>query len=70
MSHSVVTHVKHAAHVAHDDANGVAKITADYIARLEAAGHTIEHHHVHRHADGHHHGHTHGHKHTHHKAAA
>gem|GEM_PF-2279243 len=60
MSHSVVTHVKHSEHVGHDDANGVAAITAKYIADLEAAGHTVHHHHVHRHADAHHHSHTHG----------
>jgi hypothetical protein len=49
MSHSVVTHVKHSEHVAHDDANGIAAITAKYVADLEAAGHQIHHHHIHAH---------------------
>jgi hypothetical protein len=53
MSHSIHTHVEHAEDVGHDDANGVAAITARYVAELEKAGHEISHHHVIRHHDGH-----------------
>ncbi len=70
MSHSIVAHVQHAHDVGHDDANGVAALTAEFIRKLEAAGHVIAHHHVHSHIGGHHTGCTHGHHHVHHPSAA
>ncbi len=51
-SNHIHAEVHHAEHVGHEDANGVAAITARYIAELEAAGHKIAHHH-HLRGDGH-----------------
>lgn len=52
MSHSAHFSIRHAEHVGHDDANGVAALTAKYVADLEAAGHEVAHHHVIHHHDG------------------
>ena len=54
MAHSVVVHVDHADHVPHDHEHGVKQLTDEFVGKLRAYGHDVEHAHVHRHDHEHH----------------